>query len=111
MSDAWLLPLLPATAFVALMLFGPYLPRRGDWIAVGAIGGVFVLTLLIIADFTDALAVQGEAFAGVANSVQWLEVPGHLELRLGIHVDAVTIVMLAVVSFVGLMVQVSRLAT
>ena len=61
MSDAWLLPLLPAAAFVALTLLGPYLPRRGDWIAVGAIGGVFVLTLLIIADFTDALAVQGEA--------------------------------------------------
>ena len=109
MSDAWLLPLLPAAAFVALTLLGPYLPRRGDWIAVGAIGGVFVLTLLIIADFTDALAVQGEAFAGVANSIQWLEVPGHLELRLGIHVDAVTIVMLAVVSFVGLMVQVYSL--
>jgi len=109
MTDAWLLPLLPAAAFVALTLLGPYLPRKGDWIAVGAIATVFVMTLLIAADFTDALAKQGEEFAGAANSIQWLEVPGQLELRLGIYVDATTVVMLAVVSFVALMVQVYSL--
>ena len=109
MSDAWVLPLLPAAAFVVLALFGPYLPRKGDWIAVLAIGAVFVLTLPIIADFTDALALQGEDFAGVANSIQWMEVPGHLELNFGVHVDAITIVMLVVVSFVALMVQVYSL--
>ena len=52
MSDAWLLPLLPAGAFVILALFGPYLPRRGDWIAVGAIFATFVLVFPIMADFT-----------------------------------------------------------
>ncbi len=109
MQDAWVLPLLPAAAFVVLALFGPYLPRKGDWIAVLAIGAVFVLTLPIIADFTDALALQGEEFAGVANSIQWMEVPGHLELNFGVHVDAITIVMLVVVSFVGFMVQVYSL--
>ncbi|MCH6556454.1 MAG: hypothetical protein IH797_07610, partial [Chloroflexi bacterium] len=109
MQDAWVLPLLPAAAFVVLALFGPYLPRKGDWIAVLAIGAVFVLTLPIIADFTDALALQGQDFAGVANSIQWMEVPGHLELNFGVHVDAITIVMLVVVSFVGFMVQVYSL--
>jgi NADH-quinone oxidoreductase subunit L len=110
MSDAWLLPVLPAGAFVVLMLFGPYLPRRGDWLAIAAIFTSFVLAFPIIADFTNALAKEGAAFAGVANSIQWLEVPGHLELRLGVHVDAITIVMLVVVSFVALMVQVYSLA-
>ena len=109
MSDAWVLPLLPAAAFVVLALFGPYLPRKGDWLAILAIGAVFVLTFPIIADFTNALALEGEAFAGVANSIQWMEVPGHLELNFGVHVDGITIVMLVVVSFVALMVQVYSL--
>ena len=39
MSDAWVLPLLPAAAFVVLALFGPYLPRKGDWLAILAIPG------------------------------------------------------------------------
>ena len=110
MSDAWLLPVLPAGAFLVLLLFGPYLPRQGDWLAIAAIFTSFVLAFPIIADLTGALAKEGPEFAGVANSIQWLEVPGYLELRLGVHVDAITIVMLVVVSFVALMVQIYSLA-
>jgi NADH-quinone oxidoreductase subunit L len=109
MSDAWLLPVLPAAAFVVLTLFGPYLPRRGDWLAILAIGATFVLTLPIMADFTDALATVEEAFPGVSNSIEWLQVPGNLVLELGIHVDAITVVMITVVSFVAFMVQVYSL--
>ncbi|MCH8849486.1 MAG: NADH-quinone oxidoreductase subunit L, partial [Chloroflexi bacterium] len=110
MSEAWLLPLLPAGAFVTLLIFGPWLPRRGDFIAVGAMFATLILVFVIIADFTSALAAQGAEFAGVANSAIWMEIPGHLELRFGVHVDAVTLVMLVVVSFVALMVQVYSLA-
>src|SRR3990170_3332484 len=109
MTDAWLLPLLPAAAFVVLTLLGPYLPRRGDWLAILAMLAAFVLVFPVIADLTDALAEHGEEFAGAANSVEWLTVPDNLELRLGVHVDAITVVMLVVVSFVSLMVQVYSL--
>ncbi len=110
MSEAWLLPVLPGGAFVILLLFGPLLPRRGDWLAIAAIFASFVLVFPIIADFTSALAEHGAEFAGAANSIQWLEVPGNLELRLGVHVDAITVVMLVVVSFVAFMVQVYSLS-
>src|SRR3990170_2146625 len=109
MTDAWLIPVLPAAAFVALTLLGPYLPRRGDWLAVLAIGATFVLVLPIVADFTGALAEHGEEFAGAANSILWFEVPGALQIHLGVHVDAITVVMLVVVSFVAFMVQVYSL--
>ena len=109
MSEAWLLPLLPAGAFVVLTLFGPYLPRRGDWIAVGAIFAAFLLVFPIMADFTDALAEHGAAFAGVSNSVEWMKVPGHITIEFGVHVDAITVVMLIVVTFVALLVQVYSL--
>ncbi len=109
MSEAWLLPVLPGAAFVILVLFGNYLPRKGDWLAILAILGSFVLFFPIAADLTDALAEHGDEFAGVSNSVTWLQVGDVFELRLGVHVDQIAIVMLAVVTFVTLMVQVYSL--
>jgi NADH-quinone oxidoreductase subunit L len=109
MTDAWVLPLLPAGAFVLLLLFGPYLPRKGDWIAILAIGATFALVFPIIADFTDALAKAGPTFAGASNSILWFNAAGALQINLGVHVDGITIVMLVVVSFVSLMVQVYSL--
>ena len=37
MQEAWLIPALPAAAFVILLLFGKYLPRGGDWLSIAAI--------------------------------------------------------------------------
>jgi NADH-quinone oxidoreductase subunit L len=109
MSEAWLLPVLPGAAFVALVLFGKYLPRKGDWLAILAIFGSFVLFFPIAADLTNALAKTGEEFAGVSNSITWFHVGDVLQVRLGVFVDQITIVMLAVVTFVSLMVQVYSL--
>ena len=109
MSEAWLLPVLPGAAFVVLVLFGNYLPRKGDWLAILAILGSFVLFFPVAADLTDALAERGHEFAGASNSVAWLQVGDVLQLRLGVHVDQIAVVMLAVVTFVTLMVEVYSL--
>jgi NADH-quinone oxidoreductase subunit L len=105
MSEAWLLPVVPAAAFVTLVLIGNYLPRKGDWLAILAILASFVLLFPIVKDLTDALAAS-EHFAGVANGTTWLQVGDALQLRLGVFVDQLAVVMLAVVAFVSLMVQV-----
>jgi NADH-quinone oxidoreductase subunit L len=110
MTDAWLLPLFPAGAFVILVLAGKYLPRKGDFVAIAGIALSFLLVFPILKDLTGALAEHGvEEFSGVSNSVQWFEVPGNLEIRFGIFVDPITAVMLVVVTFVALMVQVYSL--
>jgi len=109
MTDAWIIPLLPAGAFVLLLLVGAYLPRKGDFIAIAAMAAAFVAALLVVADFTDALAEHGAEFAGVSNSIEWIDIPDVLHIDLGIHVDGITIVMLVVVTFVALMVQVYSL--
>ncbi len=117
MTDAWVIPVLPAAAFVALMVFGSvgsYFRKqlggvKEEWLAYPAILAMlasFLLVFPVIADFTDKLAA-GERFA--ANSVEWLRIPDQLTIELGVHVDAITIVMLVVVSFVSLMVQVYSL--
>ena len=109
MSEAWLIPVLPGAAFVVLVLFGNYLPRKGDWLAILAIFASFVLFFPIAADLTGALARTGEEFAGVSNSITWFHVGDVLQVRLGVFVDQIAVVMLAVVTFVSLMVQVYSL--
>src|SRR3990172_9187107 len=109
MSDAWLLPVLPGAAFVILVLIGNYLPRKGDWLAVLAIFGSFVLFFPIASDLTGSLARTGEEFAGVSNGLTWFHVGDVFQVRLGVFVDQTTVVMLAVVTFVTLMVEVYSL--
>ncbi len=43
LRNAWLIPLLPALSFVAILLFGKRLPRKGAELGVGAVGASFVL--------------------------------------------------------------------
>src|SRR3990170_4924025 len=102
MEQAWLIPAIPAAAFVVLLLFGKYLPRRGDWLAIGAATASFVLFFFVLSDLLDKLG--GPDFPG-RHGWDWVSF-GEFHLRLGFQVDQLTIVMLAVVTFVSLMVQV-----
>src|SRR3972149_5952320 len=102
MEQAWLIPAIPAAAFVVLLLWGRPLPRRGDWVARGAATAPFVLFFFVLSDLLDKL--DGPDFPG-RQGWDWVSF-GEFELRLGFQVDQLTVVMLAVVTFVGLMVQV-----
>lgn len=105
MEQAWLIPAIPAAAFVFLLIFGPYLPRRGDWVAIGAIAAAFILVFPVIADLQDGINANPEGFVGGGKSWEWISFDG-FEIDLGFFVDEVTIVMLIVVSFVALLVQI-----
>src|SRR3990172_4669832 len=105
MDDAWVLPALPVASFAVLLLVSQYLPRKGDYIAIGAMLAAFVGTLIIAADMADVLG-GGERFEGVHRSWEWIDIPGYLEIRMGTFVDQVTLVMLICVTFVSLMVMV-----
>ncbi|OGO47629.1 MAG: hypothetical protein A2W34_01125 [Chloroflexi bacterium RBG_16_64_32] len=108
MEEAWLIPAIPAAAFAVLLLVGKYLPRRGDWLAIGAVAASFVLFFPVLIDLLDEVDQPG--FAGVSSGIDWvkfsLPTGPDFQLRLGFHVDQLAIVMLVVVSFVALMVQV-----
>ncbi len=106
MGEVWLIPALPAGAFAVLLLFGKYLPRRGDWVAIGAIAAAFVVLFPVLADLLDK--VDAPNFAGGGRGWDWVKFDD-FRIRLGFHVDQLAIVMLAVVSFVALMVQVYSL--
>jgi NADH-quinone oxidoreductase subunit L len=104
MGDAWVLPALPAAGFVFLLLFSPWLPRKGDWLAIALISVAFVLTLVIGRDVQNAIGDGG--FHGVARSWQWSNIPGFIEIRMGTFVDQITLVMLFCVTLVTTLVMV-----
>jgi NADH-quinone oxidoreductase subunit L len=107
MEEAWLLPALPAAAFVILAFFHGYLPRKGDFVAIGAAIGSFVLFLLVAIDLFDQLPSAGAELVNNTSGFDWVQIEEiDFLLRIGFRVDQITIVMLAVVTFVGMLVQI-----
>jgi NADH-quinone oxidoreductase subunit L len=98
-QQAWLLPAIPACAFIILAFIRNFLPRKGDWVSVLAILASFILFFFVLADF----------LAGGSKPVDigfsWLNFGGY-GLRIGFYVDQITIVMLGVVTTVALMVNI-----
>jgi len=110
MEDAWLLPALPAAAFVVLAFFHDYLPRKGDFVAIAAAVGSFVLFLLVAVDLFDQLPSAGAGLVNNTSGFDWVKIPEiDFVLRIGFRVDQITIVMLAAVTFVGMLVQIYSL--
>ena len=102
-EHAWILPAIPACAFVLLFLTGRYLPRQGDWLSITAIGAVFVLFFFVLEAQLDSV---NAGLGGIANTgFNWLEI-GDFRLRIGFTVDSIAIVMLAVVAVVTLAVNI-----
>jgi NADH-quinone oxidoreductase subunit L len=103
-EQAWLLAAVPAGVFLVLALFGRALPRGGDYLGVAAIGASFILFFVVLADF---LGTPGK-IGPVVKDIEWSTV-GDFELRMGIFVDPITIVMFGVVTSVALMVNIFSL--
>ena len=86
-----------------MLLFGKYLPRGGDFIAILAIAPRS--SCCSLCSSTSWITRDGTEFVPGEKSWEWVQF-GDFEIRLGFFVDQITIVMLAVVSFVALLVQI-----
>ncbi len=95
---AFLIPLLPALAFVLTFFFGKKLPTGGAIIPIAAIATSFVLSLLI----TLRLLANPEEV--VTQSYSWFAM-----LNIGILVDPLAAVMLTMVTFVSLLIHIYSL--
>ena len=97
---AWLAPAACVGAFTALALFGRYLPWKGAYIAVGAIGFGFVLFWFLLRDLLNGATREFSAL--------WFEAGGRV-FDLGMTIDPVALVMMGVITFVSLLVQIYSL--
>ncbi len=92
---AFLIPLLPALAFVITFFFGRKMPSGGAIVPILAIAASFVISLMIT---LGLLANPGEV---VSQSYSWFAV-----LNIGILIDPLAAVMLSMVSFVSLLIHI-----
>ncbi len=99
-ESAWLAPALCASAFLAIVLLGRFLPWRGAFLAPLAILAGFGVFWYVLSEFLSS--------GGGVFSVDWFTVGGST-FTWGIMVDELSVVMLGLVTFVALMVQVYSL--
>lgn len=99
----WLIPALPLASALVLVLFGSRLSRRAAAaVGVGSIGLSALVTILVAVSFLSA--------PPAANSYTqllwtWISVAG-FEPQIGLHLDALSLVMVLVVTFVGFLIHV-----
>lgn len=97
---AMLIFLCPVAAFAVLALLHNKLPRHGDWFGIGVLVACWVMALTLFARMW-----QSEVPVMVNVVFDWLPVAGHSTLSGGIMVDALTSVMLVVVTTVSMLVH------
>jgi len=103
LSWLWLIPALPLISAAILILFGSSLPRRAvAAFGIGSIGLAAVVTALIAVSFLTA-PPAGHAHTQVLWT--WLSVGG-FQPQIGFYLDALSLVMVLVVTWVGLLIHI-----
>src|SRR6266536_736953 len=122
LRNAWIIPLLPALGFVAVLLLGKRLPRKGAELAVATVGASFVLSCIAavqwiqrVDDHTGKAAIGGfgrallptqehGASAVTAGFTWWQN--ANVKFGVGIHIDGLAVMMLFMVTLVSFLVHV-----
>lgn len=97
---AFLAPVIPAVAFLLILLTGRRLPAIAPYLSIAAIVASFVVWVVVFVAFLD----DGPG----TRSIEWFTVGG-FEFTWGTTVDEISIVMLGIVSFVAIGIQVYSL--
>jgi NADH-quinone oxidoreductase subunit L len=92
--------LLPLLSYVLLFFIGEKLPRRGDWLAIGLLGGSWGMAWRIFAHFW----VVNDPAHQIQQNWNWFTI-GEFSVDFGILVDGMTAVMLVVVTTVSFLVH------
>ena len=122
MQWAWLIPVFGFAAAPIIVIFGRYLPGKGSWLSILAIGGGFVVFWFVLNSWLGASNATSGCFTSENTGLLtcdyervWFNAgivgaAGSVTLFWGILIDPLTIAMLGLVTFVALMVQVYSLA-
>lgn len=101
---AWLIPFLPIVAFGVILALGRRAPGHGAYVAIGAICASLVMSLVLAVEWFLAGA-SAEHHGLYTVTVPWMPV-GRDAISTGYCVDALSVVMLLVVTVVASLVQI-----
>jgi len=99
LAHPWIVPLVPACAFVIILFFGTRLPRRGAEVGIATMVVGFVLSSWLAVEW-----ITGSRVAHVSRHV-WFTY-GEVDVDAGTIVDGLGAMMLVVVALISLLVQV-----
>ena len=136
LDNAWLVPLIPAVSFLGILLFGKRAPRPASWLGTGAVGASWVLSVGALVQWIQriddaggggaagAIRAFGRSVVGagaragghgteealpavqpVLHSVTWWT-NGNVDLRVGIQIDGLAVMMMFVVTTIALLVHI-----
>ncbi len=126
LENAWLIPIIPAVAFVLIIFFGKQLPKKGSELGVLSMLGSLVLSVGAAWQWIQrvngandaahsAVESAGEAVKHGAPFVEpiirewtWWQ-SGGLEFGIGQHIDGLSLTLLVVVAFISSLVQIYSL--
>jgi NADH-quinone oxidoreductase subunit L len=131
LSNAWIIPALPAVSFILILFFGKKLPGRGAELGIAAVGASFVLSVVAVIQWIDRVenatghseglralgrglfAAQGHGgevgVQPVVSSITWWQ-NGLVKFSVGTRVDGLVVMMLFVVTLISLLVHVYSVA-
>src|SRR5215468_9722848 len=99
----WLIPVLPSVSAAVLALFGSRLSRRAAaTVGVGSIGLSALVTIMVALDFWSSPPANN-SYTQVLWT--WINVAG-FEPQIGFYLDALSLVMVLVVTFVGFLIHI-----
>jgi NADH-quinone oxidoreductase subunit L len=103
LSLLWLIPALPFASALVLLLFGSRFSRRAAAaLGVGSIGIAAVITILVAVSFVTS-PPSGNSYSQLLWT--WINVAGFAP-QIGLHLDALSLVMILVVTFVGFLIHI-----
>ncbi len=105
LDHAWVVPLLPALSFLAILFFGKRMPRKGSELGIAAVGASFVWSVGAAITWIGHRDAAHEGVAAIHRSVTWFH-SGNVGYDAGILVDGLSVMMLFVVTAVSLLVHI-----
>ena len=102
---AFLVPLIPAVTYFGILLIGKRLGERCAYVGISALVVCWVMSLVIAYQWIDNREV-------VRESITWFDSSGALggQVRIGTHIDGLSVMMLVVVTSISLLVHIYSLA-
>src|SRR5581483_4378264 len=106
LDQAWLIPTLPALSFVAILLFGKRLPRKGSELGIVAVGASFVLACVAAVQWIHKIdTASTEKVKPVLHHIEWWQ-NGAVKFGVGTQIDGLAVMMMFVVTLISFLVHV-----
>lgn len=104
LEHAWLIPVIPAVAFFAIIFYGKRMPRGGSEIGIASMLASLVLAVGATYQWIHAANANHEVEAVIHQWTWWQS--GNIRFGIGQQIDGLAVMLLLLVTFISTLVQV-----